>query len=326
MGATDVPSIISINISHEKGERKKPVDGAELQAGHGIAGDAHAGDWHRQVSLLALESIQSMKDKGLDVGPGDFAENITTEGIVLPSLVPGTRLRLGPALVEVTQIGKECHNRCEIFRQAGDCVMPREGIFARVLEGGAIGAGQQIAVLDEPAQPAEPAPAPDSPKNFTAAVVTVSDSCFRGEREDGSGELLAGLLAGAGAASVERILVPDDRQQITDALRKLCREDGVDLVITTGGTGVAPGDQTPEATREVIEREAPGFAEAIRAESLKITPRAMLSRAVSGICGATLVINFPGSPRACEESFAVIEPVLEHALELLSGRGGECAR
>ncbi|MDO8735482.1 MAG: MOSC domain-containing protein [Thermoleophilia bacterium] len=137
-GQADTARIVSINTSTQKGERKKPAGSARLVTGHGIAGDGHAGEWHRQVSLLAIESIETMRAKGLDVGPGDFAENITTEGIDLVTLPVGTRLKLGTALVEVTQIGKECHDRCEIYRQAGDCVMPREGIFAKVLEGGEI--------------------------------------------------------------------------------------------------------------------------------------------------------------------------------------------
>jgi MOSC domain-containing protein YiiM len=115
---------------------------------HGLDGDAHAGDWHRQVSLLAMESIKKMQDKGLDVGLGDFAENLTTEGIELFSLPLGAKLRLGEeALGEVTQIGKECHNRCAIYYQAGDCVMPREGIFIRVLKGGPVKAGDLIEVV-----------------------------------------------------------------------------------------------------------------------------------------------------------------------------------
>ncbi|MFA6001800.1 MAG: MOSC domain-containing protein [Thermoleophilia bacterium] len=142
-------SIISINISDARGERKKPAGSASLRAGHGIVGDGHAGDWHRQVSLLAVESIASMRGKGIDVGPGGFAENITTEGIDLPSLPVGTLIRLGPALVEVTQIGKKCHNRCEIYQKAGDCVMPREGIFVKVIEGGTITDGDAIVLMDE---------------------------------------------------------------------------------------------------------------------------------------------------------------------------------
>ncbi|MFA5809572.1 MAG: MogA/MoaB family molybdenum cofactor biosynthesis protein [Thermoleophilia bacterium] len=163
-------------------------------------------------------------------------------------------------------------------------------------------------------------------REFSAAIVTVSDSGFRGERDDDSGDLLERLLIEAGAGTVTRVLVPDERQNIADALRKLCGGEHADLVITTGGTGLVERDVTPEATRDVIDREAPGFAEAIRAGSMKITPRAMLSRSVSGISGKSLIINFPGSPKACAESFAVVRPVLGHALELLGGTGGECAR
>lgn len=161
---------------------------------------------------------------------------------------------------------------------------------------------------------------------FTAAIITVSDKAHRGERQDESGDLLEQALKGRGAGSVNRVLVPDEQTLIADALRRLSQEGRVDLIITTGGTGMSSRDVTPEATLEVIERQAPGFAEAIRAASMQITPRAMLSRAVSGIAGSTLIVNFPGSPKACAESFAVIGPVLGHALEILGGAGGECAR
>ncbi len=140
--------IVAVNISKGKGERKTPVASVELRENHGIVGDGHAGEWHRQVSLLALESIAKMQRLGLDVDSGDFAENITTEGIDLPALPIGTRLTLGEAVLEVTQIGKECHTRCAIYYQAGDCVMPKEGIFARVLTGGKVSAGDPIRRLD----------------------------------------------------------------------------------------------------------------------------------------------------------------------------------
>ena len=141
--------VIAINTSDKKGMRKKPVPEARISADFGIEGDAHAsGDWHRQVSLLALESIAKMQAKGLDVGPGDFAENITTEGIDLPSLPIGTKLTLGDGIEgEVSQIGKVCHNRCAIYYQAGDCVMPKEGIFIKVLKGGILKEGDTIRVL-----------------------------------------------------------------------------------------------------------------------------------------------------------------------------------
>ena len=136
--------VVAVCISENKGERKKPVDSVELRVDHGIAGDAHAGDWHRQVSLLALESIEKMRQMGLDVTTGDFAENITTSGIDLVSLPVGSMLQIGDTLLEVTQIGKECHSRCAIFYQAGDCVMPKEGIFAKVITPGIVKPGDGI--------------------------------------------------------------------------------------------------------------------------------------------------------------------------------------
>jgi MOSC domain-containing protein YiiM len=141
--------IISINVSEKKGMRKKAVDSAVLKGNFGIEGDAHASDkWHRQVSLLATESIKKMQDKGLDVGPGDFAENITTVGVDLPNLPVGTKMTIGGDIeLEVSQIGKLCHNRCAIYEQAGDCVMPREGIFVKVIKGGTIKTGDEIKVL-----------------------------------------------------------------------------------------------------------------------------------------------------------------------------------
>lgn len=128
--------LVAVCISENKGERKTPVKQIELRENHGIVGDAHAGEWHRQVSLLAKESIDKMRAMGLDVDNGDFAENLTTKGIDLPRLPIGTKLKIGDSLLEITQIGKECHTRCAIYHQAGDCVMPKEGVFAWVLSGG----------------------------------------------------------------------------------------------------------------------------------------------------------------------------------------------
>ena len=136
--------VLAVCISENKGERKTPVESVELRENHGIVGDAHAGDWHRQVSLLASESIDEMRALGLDVDSVDFAENLTTSGIELVSIPVGTRLQVGDTVLEVTQIGKECHTRCAIFYQAGDCVMPKEGIFARVITGGMIRPGEEV--------------------------------------------------------------------------------------------------------------------------------------------------------------------------------------
>jgi MOSC domain-containing protein YiiM len=132
--------ILSLNVSERVGEQKKPAPGGRvtLKQDHGIVGDAHAGPWHRQVSFLADEDVDTMRGKGVRIGFGDFAENVTTRGVDLSSLPVGTRLKLGEAELEVTQIGKECHAHCAIYRAVGDCVMPRRGIFARVLKGGEV--------------------------------------------------------------------------------------------------------------------------------------------------------------------------------------------
>ncbi len=141
-------TVIAVCVSDRKGIPKTNVQRARLIADHGLEGDAHAGPWHRQVSLLAKESADKVRAKGLDVAPGAFAENILTVGLDLLALPVGTRLRIGPdALVEVTQIGKECHTRCAIYRITGDCVMPREGIFVRVLRGGTVQVGDTIEVV-----------------------------------------------------------------------------------------------------------------------------------------------------------------------------------
>jgi MOSC domain-containing protein YiiM len=144
--------VVATCISGKKGERKTPVEAVTLRENHGIVGDAHAGEWHRQVSLLASESIDKMRKLGLDVDSGDFAENITTSGIELVSLPIGTRLKVGETLLEVTQIGKECHTRCAIYHQAGDCVMPKEGIFARVITGGPVRPGDEVRVVTAAAE------------------------------------------------------------------------------------------------------------------------------------------------------------------------------
>ena len=141
--------IKAVCTSPRKGMRKKNSGEGLLLKENGLKDDAHSGPWHRQVSLLAVESIDKMRARGLDVGPGDFAENLTTEGIDLVNLPIGTYVKIGPEAVgEVTQIGKECHKRCAIYYQAGDCVMPREGIFIRVLEGGPVKTGDHIEVME----------------------------------------------------------------------------------------------------------------------------------------------------------------------------------
>jgi molybdenum cofactor synthesis domain-containing protein len=157
------------------------------------------------------------------------------------------------------------------------------------------------------------------PIQIRAVVITVSDACSRGEREDASGAVLVELLLKIGADIIERRILSDDLKPLSAALREFAVRNDVNLIITTGGTGFSPRDNTPEATLEVIERLAPGLAEGMRMETLKQTPMAMISRGVCGICSGTLIINLPGSPKGVRESFAVISPVLSHAVALLAG-------
>jgi molybdopterin adenylyltransferase len=156
--------------------------------------------------------------------------------------------------------------------------------------------------------------------SIKAVVITVSDACSRGEREDTSGTTLVQLLTESGAQIIETKILSDDLEPLVHALKQFAERADVNLIITTGGTGLGPRDNTPEAMLQVIEREAPGIAEAIRAESLKATPMAMISRGVCGVRAGTLIINLPGAPKAVKESFAVIAPVLAHAIDLIEGR------
>jgi molybdopterin adenylyltransferase len=160
---------------------------------------------------------------------------------------------------------------------------------------------------------------------YKAAVITVSDKGAAGEREDTSGAVVRDILEGAGIEVVRREIVPDEANVLSELMVALC-DEGVDLIVTTGGTGVSPRDVTPEATLAVIEKEIPGMAEAMRAESLKVTPHAMISRAVCGLRGGTLIVNLPGSPRGARENLEVVMPAVPHTLDVAGGRVSECAQ
>ena len=300
--------IRAICISDQKGTQKYRIPEGAFTEDYGIEGDAHAGKWHRQVSLLSAEKIQEFRDKGVQVEYGAFGENLVVAGCDLRSLPVGTRFAIGEVLLEMTQIGKECHDHCAIYNVTGDCIMPREGVFAKVLHGGKVREGDTLDVI--------PA-APDRP--FTAAVITLSDRAFRKEREDRSGPVIRDILCENGYDVVEMILLPDGEALLKRNLIRLADQRQVNVIFTTGGTGFGPRDLTPEATCAVCHRMAPGIAEAMRAESMKITKHAMLSRAVAGIRGATLIINLPGSPKACRENLDVVLPALKHGLGLLRG-------
>ncbi len=307
--------VVAVCVSSERGTQKQNVGSGRFVVGWGIEGDAHAGRWHRQVSMLGLDQIAAFNARGAGVEPGAFGENLVVEGFEFRALPVGTLLRCGGVLLEITQIGKECHNHCEIYRRMGDCIMPREGVFARVLCEGVIRVGDEMAV--EARQGVRP---------WQAAVITLSDKGARGERMDESGPAIAGRLKAAGYEVVEQLLIADDAEMLKKQLCRLADQRQLDLVLTTGGTGFSPRDVTPEATLAVGERSAPGIAEAVRAASLAVTSRAMLSRGAAVIRGKTLIINLPGSPKACMESMDVFLDVVPHGLELLRGEVSDCAR
>ena len=307
--------VVAVCISERKGTQKTEVPSIKLVPEWGIEGDAHAGKWHRQVSLLALEKIEAFREKGADVDFGAFGENIIVEGFDLRKLPVGTRFRIGDALLELTQIGKECHTHCAIYHQVGDCIMPREGVFTIVLEGGEVKAGDTVEMIE--ADPSRP---------FTAAWITLSDKGAAGEREDKSGPLIGEILKENGYNVVEGVLIPDEPEMLKKQLMRLADQRQVNVIFTTGGTGFSQRDRTPEATEEVCDRMTPGISEAIRAYSMTKTPTAMLSRAVAGMRNETLIINLPGSPKAVRECLEFLMHPLEHGLEIMLGRDGECAR
>ena len=307
--------VVAICTSAVRGIQKTPVQSARFQADWGLAEDAHAGHWHRQVSLLSADKIAAFNEKGAGVQPGAFGENLVVEGFDFRALPVGTLLRCGPVLLEMTQIGKECHSHCEIYKKMGDCIMPREGVFARVLEGG------EIAVGDEMVPERRTVPRP-----WQAAVITLSDKGARGEREDKSGPAIARRLEENGYEVTEQLLLPDDPALLKHHLCRLADQRQLDLILTTGGTGFGPRDTTPEATLAVAHRNAPGIAEAIRSASLRITPHAMLGRGASVIRGKTLIINLPGSPKACMESMDVFLDAIPHGMALLRNEVEDCAR
>jgi molybdenum cofactor synthesis domain-containing protein len=308
--------IEAICVSERKGERKHPVAKAFLRTGYGIEGDAHAGPWHRQVSLLAAEDVEQVRRKLPEVGPGAFAENLIVSGIALDALGPGSRLRVGSGVIlRITQLGKVCHNPCRIYHLTGDCIMPRLGLFARVETGGELRPGDPVELIETVER-----------ERIQAVVLTISDTCARGEAEDTAGPgVAARLTEAAGAHIYAAEILPDERDTIADRLRHYADGHSIDLVVTVGGTGFSDRDTTPEATREVVDRPTPGLDEAMRAASLAKTPHAMLSRGASGIRGATLIVNLPGSRRAALENLDVLLPALPHGIGKLRGDRTPCA-
>jgi molybdenum cofactor synthesis domain-containing protein len=300
-------TVVSVNISKKKGTIKVPVPEIELNK-LGVASDAHAGDWHRQVSLLADESFQRFTHTaGRRINYGEFAENITTKGLELVNTHPLDRLAIGEVELEITQIGKECHGTsCAIYKEVGNCVMPKEGIFARVLKNGIVKAGDTVVY---------------SPRVYKVTIITLSDRASRGEYSDRSGpkieQILSAFFESEGwTFAIDRKLIPDEPAAL-NALLDEARREQVDIVITTGGTGIGPRDITPDIVKPLLDKEIPGIMELIRFKYGSLKPNALLSRAIAGVMGSTLVYTLPGSVKAVDEYMTEITPTLRHSIYML---------
>lgn len=298
--------IESVNISEKKGTIKHPVEEIMINAS-GVENDAHSGDWHRQVSLLSTESIAKFEQQAKrKINFGEFAENLTVSGMILSDAAALDTFRFDDVLLEVTQIGKKCHGEsCAIFHEVGNCVMPKEGIFCRVIQGGKIKAGDEGSYIQ---------------KIFKVHIITLSDRASRGVYEDLSGKKIEELTAEffvkiKRKSEIKRTLIPDDAQ----LLEKLIKEsvNNFDIIITTGGTGIGPKDFTPDVVKPLLEKEIPGIMEMIRLKYGQQKPNALVSRSVAGVIGQTLVFTLPGSIKAVDEYMAEITPMLEHLIYML---------
>ncbi len=304
----DKACVVSLNISEKKGVIKKPVKKIEFTK-TGIKGDAHSGKWNRQVSLLSSESILGFQDKlKREIKYGEFAENITTKDIDLKLLKPLDTLLIGKTELTVTQLGKKCHgSNCAIFQEVGDCVMPSEGIFARVKKSGVIKPNDSIV---------------HKPKKYKVRVITLSDRASQGIYEDKSGKLLTGLLKKYFEQEGRKIEI--DYQLIPDKKKKLYQllKDSVklkfDIIITTGGTGIGVSDITPDVILKFIDKEIPGIMEFIRHKHGIEKPRALISRSVAGIKDKTLIFSLPGNPKAVIEYFEEIKKHFFHLSYMLN--------
>lgn len=301
--------VLSVNISTEKGTIKKPVNSIELNE-QGITSDAHSGDWHRQVSMLGKESFDRFaKLAGREINFGEFAENITTEGLELVNTKPGDLFINKNVELEVTQIGKKCHgDSCAIYREVGNCVMPKEGIFLWVKKSGTLSPGDELEYV---------------PKIYKVLVITLSDRAYKGTYEDKSGPAVVTKVDEFFRTikwhhSVDTLVIPDDDRMLRGNLLK-ARELNYDVVITTGGTGIGPRDITPEVVKETIDKEIPGIMEMIRIKYGAEKPNALISRGVAGIMGSTFVYTLPGSVKAVNEYMNEITKTLQHLFLMRMG-------
>lgn len=294
--------VLSVNISNEKGTVKVPVDQIELNE-QGVLGDAHAGDWHRQVSMLGKESFDRFsKLAGREIKFGEFAENITTEGIELVNTKPGDKFIGKNIELEVTQIGKKCHgDSCAIYREVGNCVMPKEGIFVWVKKSGTLKPGDELEFI---------------PKIYKVLIITMSDRAHKGTYDDRSGPAVVAKVDEFFESikwqhTIETMILPDDDRMLRGNLLR-AKDIRYDLIITTGGTGIGARDITPDVVKESLDKEIPGIMEMIRLKYGAEKPNALLSRGVAGVMGNAFVYTLPGSVKAVNEYMNEITKTLKH--------------
>lgn len=301
--------VVSVNVSEKKGTIKKSVSEITLSK-TGVLGDAHSGDWHRQVSLLSMERIDQFSlEAGRRIKPGEFAENITTRGIDIRNAAILDRIKIGSAELEVTQIGKVCHgNTCAIYQEVGACIMPKEGVFCRVVQEGTVKEGDTIDY---------------HPVKLRCLVLTLSDRAHEGKRPDTSGPRINEMLEfffhdTQWNIECTRIILPDDERSLRREIEKAL-DINVDIIITTGGTGIGPRDITPDVVGSLVDKTIPGIMEHIRMKYGEKNPRALLSRSVAGLIGKCIVYTLPGSEKAVKEYMTEILKTMEHCIFMVRG-------
>lgn len=297
--------VLSVSLSSERGP-KKPVQKLELNS-KGIIGDVHAKIWNRQVSIIDIAHINKFKNltEARTTEFGEFAENITSEGLHDIDFKTFDLLKIGDSILEVTQVGKPFHDE---FRELGNYVMPRVGIFCRVKKEGTIKAEDKIEYI---------------PKIYKALIITLSDRASAGEYEDKSGpkvkELLEDYLKKIKVRyDIDHKIIPDSEDQLKEILNK-AKNEKVDFIITTGGTGIGKRDITVDVVQEMLDKEIPGVMEMIRMKYGQEKPNALLSRGVAGVMDDSLVYTLPGSVKAVKEYMTEILKTLQHLVFMLHG-------
>ncbi len=306
---SDTGKIISLNTSEKKGAIKTPVDRIAIDES-GIVGDAHAGNWHRQISILTSEEIKIFsKQMKTDIAYGAFAENLTTQGVNISSAALLDTFTSGSVELQVTQIGKKCHgDKCAIYQQIGKCVMPHKGIFCKVINGGTIKTGDEITFARYP---------------FKFEIITLSDRASRGEYSDRSGPAVQKIIADhfkdtTRLCEFQTCIIPDNAKLLETHI-KASVKNGTDVIFTTGGTGIGPRDITPDVVTKLADKTIPGIMDHIRLKFGTEKPNALLSRSVAATIDKTLIYTLPGSVKAVKEYTPEILKTLEHLIYTLHG-------